>query len=80
MTTVTRTLEADLATIPGVTGIAPRTVVALPPSDADIYGAGGYGGYAEGYAGGAEAGSDEMRVYVSGSLIRREYDPDMEQP
>ena len=33
MTTRTRTLEADLATIPGVAGA--RTVVALPPSDLD---------------------------------------------
>ena len=32
MTTVTHTLEADLATIPGVAGAA--TVVAIPPTDA----------------------------------------------
>lgn len=28
-------LEADLATIPDIAGIAARTVVALPPSDVD---------------------------------------------
>ena len=38
MTTVTRTLEADLATIPDVAGIAARTVVALPPSSLDSAG------------------------------------------
>ena len=32
---MTRTLEADPATIPDLTYVAGRTVVALPPSDAD---------------------------------------------
>jgi hypothetical protein len=32
---VSRQLQADLATIPDVANVAPRTVVALPPSDAD---------------------------------------------
>lgn len=32
---VALTLEADLATIPGVVNVAARTVVALPPSDVD---------------------------------------------
>lgn len=35
MTTRTSTIEAALATIPGLTNVAGRTVVALPPSDAD---------------------------------------------
>lgn len=35
MTTRTHTLEAGLATIPDLTYVAGRTVVALPPSDAD---------------------------------------------
>ena len=35
MTTVTRTLEADLATVTDLTYVAGRTVVALPPSTAD---------------------------------------------
>lgn len=33
--TVAVTLEVDLATVTDATGIAPRTVVAIPPSDAD---------------------------------------------
>lgn len=35
---MTRRLEADLATIPGVIGVAARTVVALPPSSLDPVG------------------------------------------
>ena len=35
MTTISHFLEADLAVIPDVDGIAARTVVALPPSDVD---------------------------------------------
>ncbi len=35
MTTRSATLQADLATITDAVGIAPRTVVALPPTDAD---------------------------------------------
>ena len=33
--TVTARIEADLAVIPDAVNIGPRTVVALPPSDAD---------------------------------------------
>ncbi len=35
MTTRAATIEADLAIIPNLTGVSGRTVVALPPSDAD---------------------------------------------
>lgn len=35
MTTRTAAIEADLATIPALSYVAGRTVVALPPSDAD---------------------------------------------
>jgi len=35
--TVSTRLEVDLATIPDVVGITPRTVVALPPSDLDSF-------------------------------------------
>ena len=33
--TISATIEADLATIPNIDGVSARTVVALPPSDAD---------------------------------------------
>ncbi len=35
MTVRTARLEADLATIPDIANVAGRTVVAMPPSDAD---------------------------------------------
>lgn len=78
--TITASLEADLATVPDAVGITPSTVVALSPSDADLYGGGGYGGYAEGYYGYDTLGTDEVRVYVNGALVRRAFDPEMEQP
>ena len=71
--------EAIPAIVPDAVGVTPRTVVALPPSDADLYG-GGFGAFAEQFAGGPMSGADEMRVYVDGALIRRAYDPALEQP
>ena len=56
-----RSLQADLATLPDAVAVAPRTVVALPPSDLDPV-------------------ADQMRVYVGGSLVVREYDAALEQP
>ncbi len=36
MTTRSATIQARLATVPDAVGISPRTVVAIPPSDADV--------------------------------------------
>jgi hypothetical protein len=74
------TLHADLATITDAVNVGARTVVALPPSDLDdILVGGGFGDYAEGYAGGASVViPGDMRVYVGDTLVLRAYDPEMD--
>jgi hypothetical protein len=74
----TSTLQVELATLPGITGVAARTVVALPPSTQDLRD-GGYGGYSSGYAGmGATLVDDEMRVEINGVTTWRAYDPEVD--
>lgn len=67
MTTRTATLEASLRTISDSVGIAPRTVIALPPSDLDP---------AEDEMR-VRVGVTET---FAGAEIIREYDPELEQP
>lgn len=75
---VTATLQAELVTIPDVVNVAPQTIVALPPSEADDDG-GGFGAYADQYAGTTPTGTaGDMRVYANGSLILRAYDRSVE--
>ncbi|HEX7135393.1 MAG TPA: hypothetical protein VF228_22650 [Iamia sp.] len=77
MTTRTAELQVTLRTVPDIVGVTARTVVALPPSGFDLRGA-GYGDYSSGYGGeGVALIGDEMRVYVSGVLIWRAYDPEL---
>lgn len=82
----TSRLEADLATASSIVGAS--TVVALPPSSLD---AGGVGGALvtesgapltteSGEAIDIDNGGSGMRVYVSGALIIRAYDAQLEQP
>lgn len=84
MTTRTATLEADLATIPTISGITGRTAVALPPSDLDpnfgVTGGTVYDAltpYDDLTLYFATYLFDVMRVYVGGVLIHRAYDPEM---
>lgn len=79
--TVSHTLQADLQTVANVWGLTPQTVVALPPSDLDGFlVGGGFGAFADQFAGTTSVGNGGMRVYVNGVLIRRFYDLDLEQP
>ena len=76
-------LEVDLATIPDGVGIAARTVVALPPSDLDpsiVVGGTGYDSttaYDATTTYFATYLFDQMRVYVNGALVLRDYDPEV---
>lgn len=82
MSTRTAVLEADLATVPAV-GIIPRTVVALPGSSLDpsvviggtVYDALTVYDATTPYF--ATYSHDELRVYVSGTLVLRAYDPEV---
>ena len=81
----TRSLQADLATVPSV-GIGSRSVVALPPSDLDPFEV--VGGTAYDATTTYDATTryvtehlyGRMRVYISGTRILRDYDPALEQP
>ncbi len=72
----TASIQADQRTTTDAYATPTRTVVASPPSSLDVYG-GGFGNFAEGFAGAAGTHTNLMLVNISGSPILRPYDPEL---